>query len=424
MASISTDAKGLRKLQFTDPAGVRKTVYLGKMTAKNAATLQGHVEKLLVALISQGTVEPETAQYIRKLEPVLYTKLSRVGLVASRGASSLEAFVDDYIASRNDAKPATKTVWNRTRNHLLAYFDGTASLRSISKSAAKGFRQYLIGKGLAENTVRRTCGVVKQFFADALDRELIEANPFKQRDIPTTTGGNQERQAYITRETAKAVLDACPDAEWRLLFALSRFAGLRCPSEHLSLRWEDLNWDRKRMTVRSPKTEHHEGGAMRIVPIFPELRPYLEEAQELYGDKSEFVICRYRSANANLGTQLLKIINRAGVKPWPKLFHNLRASCETDLAKIHPIKAVCDWIGNSITVAQKHYLQTTEDDFERAAGYVENPTQNPTQQPSVRLRDEPRANLSRKEIHWKPSVLPSGKVGDEGPAAPRETLRI
>jgi len=30
------------------------------------------------------------------------------------------------------------------------------------------------------------------------------------------------------------------------------------------------------MVVRSPKTEHHEGGESRVVPIFPELRPYLE----------------------------------------------------------------------------------------------------------------------------------------------------
>ena len=102
---------------------------------------------------------------------------------------------------------------------------------------------------------------------------------------------------------------------------------------------------------------------MRVVPIFPELRPYLEEACELNGDKSEFLIACDRDSNTNLRTRLLKIINRAGVKPWPKLFHNLRASYETDLAKVHPIKTVCDWIGNSITVAQRHYLQTTEEDY-------------------------------------------------------------
>lgn len=146
-----------------------------------------------------------------------------------------------------------------------------------------------------------------------------------------------------------------------------------------------------------------------------------QDKHELYGDKSEFIIPRYQDNNANLRTRLLKIINRAGVKPWPKLFHNLRASCETDLAKIHPIKAVCDWIGNSITMAQRHYLQTTEADFERAAG-LENPTQNPTQQPSARPRSESQRKNPGKEKHWKPSVLPSRGLGNEGLEPPTSTV--
>ncbi len=412
MASISRDADGNSRLRFTDASGIRKTVYLGRMPVKQTNQVRSHVERIVVAAISRCSVDPETARWLSSLEDVLRGKLSKVGLIQARETASLEIFINEYINSRNDAKPSTKTIWRRTLRHLLAHFDGKSPLRGITKSKAKGFRQYLIGEGLAENTVRRTCGVAKQFFQDALDRELVDVNPFKQRDIPTTTGSNQERQAYITHETAKAVLDACPDAEWRLLFALSRFAGLRCPSEHLALRWSDVNWERNRMTVRSCKTEHHEGGAMRAVPIFPELRPHLEAAFELASPGTEFVINRYREPNANLRTQLERIIKRAGVKPWQKLFHNLRASCETDLAKIHPIKAVCDWIGNSVTVAQRHYLQTTEDDFDRAAG-VET-AHNPAQQPAALPRPDSHGKLSREVNSWVPSILGGNRVGDEG----------
>src|SRR5262249_37837408 len=55
------------------------------------------------------------------------------------------------------------------------------------------------------------------------------------------------------------------------------------------------------------------------------------------------------------------------VESWPKLFQNLRASRETELAAAFPLHVVCRWIGNSALVAQKHYLQVTEADFERAA---------------------------------------------------------
>jgi hypothetical protein len=67
-------------------------------------------------------------------------------------------------------------------------------------------------------------------------------------------GANPERLCFVSREESQKVLDACPDAEWRLLFALSRYGGLRCPSEHLALRWGDVDWERSRFTVRSPKT--------------------------------------------------------------------------------------------------------------------------------------------------------------------------
>ena len=412
MASISTSTDGSRRLQFADADGTRRTLSIGKLPKKQAESIKTHVERIITASISRCSVEPETATWLSKLDDVMRGKLARVGLIQARETSTLAAFMTRYIHSRNDAKASTKTVWRRTQRHLLIHFDGSCSLRNVTKSDAKSFRQYLIGEGLAENTVRRTCGIAKQFFADALDRELIDANPFKQRDIATTTGSNQERVAYITRETAEAVLGACPDAEWRLLFALSRFAGLRCPSEHLALRWSDVNWERSRMVVRSSKTEHHKGGSQRVVPIFPELRPYLEAAHELASEGAEYVISRYRGDDTNLRTQLQRIVSKAGVKPWPKLWHNLRASCETDLARIHPIKAVCDWIGNSVTIAQRHYLQTTEADFERASGG--NLTQNPTQSAPAKGCPELPKILADKEKHWKPSVSPSAKMGNEG----------
>ena len=38
----------------------------------------------------------------------------------------------------------------------------------------------------------------------------------------------------------------------------------------LLLRWADVDWERGRLLIRSPKTEHHEGKDSRLVPIFPE----------------------------------------------------------------------------------------------------------------------------------------------------------
>ena len=87
-------------------------------------------------------------------------------------------------------------------------------------------------------------------------------------------------------------------------------------------------------------------------------------------------IDRFRngSPSPNLGTKIEKAIKRAGLTRWPKLFQNMRASRQIELVRQgHPIHVVCDWIGNSDTVALEYYLRTIEDDFVKAVG-----TRNPS----------------------------------------------
>ncbi|MFB3138387.1 MAG: tyrosine-type recombinase/integrase [Phycisphaerales bacterium] len=184
---------------------------------------------------------------------------------------------------------------------------------------------------------------------------------------------NPKRFYFVTQPETEQVLDACPNAQWRLLFALARYGGLRVPSEVLRLRWRDIDWEHGRFVVASPKTEHHEGGESRVVPIFPELQPYLMETFELAEAGTEYCITRYRHPGVNLRTQLMRIIKRAGLKPWPKLWQNLRSTRETELADSFPAHVASAWIGNSVQVAVKHYLQVTDDHFAQA---VRNPVQH------------------------------------------------
>lgn len=66
---------------------------------------------------------------------------------------------------------------------------------------------------------------------------------------------------------------------------------------------------------------------------------------------------------------------KAQLKPWPKLFQNLRSSRETELTQKFPLHVVCAWMGNSQAVAAKHYLQVTDDHFKAAAGERQDPMQ-------------------------------------------------
>src|SRR6185369_10764718 len=90
-------------------------------------------------------------------------------------------------------------------------------------------------------------------------------------------------------------------------------------------------------------------------------------------------------SNSNLRTQLNRIIKAAGLTPWAKLFQNLRASRATELAAEHPGHVAAAWLGHSNTVADKHYRQVTDADFERAARATN--AQHPALQQSTETAD-------------------------------------
>jgi len=357
MASLDKRNNAYR-LRWIDAARKRCTMHLGRVPKRQAEQIQSFVERLVVASITGLPMDSETARWLASIGDDLAVKLARAGLAKPRPNGNLFGFVDEYIAGRS-VKRSTRVRWGQVRRYLAGFFGPATQLAHISRGLARDFRESLLDKGLADATIARAMGTCKQWYSDAVDRGLCPENPFRQKALPCSVRSNLSRKVYVSRETISRVIDAAPSVQWRLLIALARFGGLRCPSEPMALRWSDVLWDRQRFLVNSPKT------GLRLVPIFPELAPHLEAAFDS-ADPGEWVITLGRDSAKNLRTQFERIICRAGVAPWPKLFQNLRASCETDLARNHPIKAVCDWIGHGVGVAIEHYMQTTERDFDRA----------------------------------------------------------
>ena len=177
------------------------------------------------------------------------------------------------------------------------------------------------------------------------------------------------------RASVQKLLDAA-NPTWRIIIALGRSGGLRCPSEVLSLEWRHVDWEQNRVTVPSPKTDRYDGKASRTIPLFAELQPFLGEAFELAEPGQTYVVSGNHLAkaqgpngwrNCNLRTSFDKLVKRAGLEPWPRLFHNLRSSRETELLESFPVHVVALWMGHYAKVSLKHYAQTTEDHFDRAA---------------------------------------------------------
>ncbi len=415
MASISNDPNGRRRILFSADDGPRKAIHLGKMSQRAAARILYRVEQLIEAKLTGHALDVDMAGWVGELHPKLAEKLARVGLIPKPQrpvAVKLGEFLGEYLATRSDIKPSTRRHLEQAREKLVGFFGADKTFAIITAGDADEFRLHLFQQ-LGDNTARRMCGRAKQFFRAALRKRLIAENPFGDMK-GCGVQPNRARDYFVTRDDAQKVLDACPDAQWRLLFALSRYGGLRCPSEHLLLKWADVDWERGKIRVTSPKTEHHEGRGSRMIPIFPELRPFLEEVWEFAEPGTEYVITRYRDRNSNLRTQLERIIRRAGLEPWPKLFQNLRATRETELAESFPLHVTCAWLGNTQSVATRHYLQVTDDHFKEGAS---EPTEKVAQKAAQQMHADSRG---------KPSVVVQAQEKtpeNRGIAALRENLR-
>jgi integrase len=388
MASLTTNKTNKRKsIQFDAPdgGGRRPIIRLGNVSMAEAENVRRHVGELVNAVAANRTEDWKTTEWMKTIAPKLLARLVEVGLVKPRRGEEpvpLDAFLAEYIAKRTDLKPRTRSNLEQARRKLVEFFGPARNLRGLTRGDAGDWRRSL---KLSRATVSTHVKKAKQFFADAVDRKLLAENPFA--GLKAGKQANEARMRYVPVADIRRVIDKCPTPEWKLLFALARFGGLRVPSESELLEWTDIDWKRGRMTVRSPKTEHHEGRGSRLVPLFPELVPFLQDAQAAAGPGARHVLARLRTGNPR--TTAVKIVGRAKLEVWPKLFQNLRSSCQTDLSAKHPQHVVCAWLGNTEAIARKHYLQVTEADFDAAAGTAKSDAKSDAENTGS-LRSPPR----------------------------------
>lgn len=363
MSSISTSSSGLRRILFRVPGRPRQQLRLGKVDMKTAREVRHHVDEIINAEAMGRPVARETVLWIGKIGHELHSRLSSVGLTKARVSASavtLKAFCQGFIDRRTDWKQGTRLKHEQCLAQLCSQFNPAGDIRTFTEADAKDFRRKQAAK-YSEATVATRIACAKRFFADAVDRRIIDRNPFAK-----VKGGSfkSPNASYVDAENVRMVMEHA-DPELRAVIALSRFAGLRVPSELPGLRWSMIDESKNRMKVLSPKTER-QGKPFRYIPLWPEFYEHLKALPRSGEDR---IFTRSWSGQTNLRTALSKAIARSDAQPWKRLWHNMRASWETDLVNRGELEhKVFYWLGNSKRIAQSHYLRVTDEDFARASG--------------------------------------------------------
>jgi integrase len=386
MATTVKYSGGLKRIEFVSPPNAPKRIIrLGRVSMASAEKVKAKVEAIIADKMVNRPHDVELSGWLSGLDEDMLGRLKTVGLAEGVGLAQValgEILIRIFAAM--SVKPGTRLAYGHTRKNLEEFFGKARLMRDIKPADADNWRAWLTEhEKLSPATVSRRIIAARSMWKKAIRWKMAGENPFA--GITAGHQCNESRKVFVSRDVIDKVIAEAPDTEWKVLIALSRYGGLRCPSEHYALRWGDIDWHRGRIRVPCPKLEHREGHAFRTVPLFPELRDYLMSLYEESPEGTEFVISKYRGGPLNLRTQFERIIKHAGITPWPKLWHNLRASRESELMREYDLATVCKWIGNSPAVAAKHYAMSVDlnADFAKAVGPTTEAQRNAQRSPAA-----------------------------------------
>ena len=393
MASIINRPNGHRWIGFKGPTGKRHTIRLGRTSKRQAADFKRRIESLLASVGMAQSPDLDTARWIGALSPELHARVAATGLFEPRVAVTMGDLFEHFLASLS-VKPATRRNLGILCGNLQEFFEADRSIGAVTDTDAQRFRSWLATNGgrnggpLATATVSRRLRRARQVFAHAVDQGWITRNPFAK--LAGRNEVNRAKDFYVTAEIMAQILEVSPDAELRAIVALARYGGLRCPSEVVPLEWDAVNWERQTLRVTSPKTEHHEGQAIRTVPLFPQVHDALTELWDQTPEGQALLFPNHQMTGAGLIGRLEAACRRAGIPPWPRPWKNMRATCETELLEQHPIQVVASWLGHSPTVALQHYAQIAKEHHARAVARSQNEKSTPTRPPGGAAKPEAR----------------------------------
>ncbi len=210
-------------------------------------------------------------------------------------------------------------------------------------------------KGLSPATLGKRLSWAATIWRDAVRRELTTRNPFDSVKKPS--GVNPDRQAYVPRETIQQLIDAesdsnggrsspCPGSwvsgcranrfRWSGRYRLAEAANSYSVSKN-GVSWEIVSDGSDPSEILPHLEALYAAAPEGAVHIFARLRDRESHKAAVKGFWSAF----------NLRTALQKKAGQERVVPWPKLWHALRASAETDLARQFSLASVTAWLGNS-----------------------------------------------------------------------------
>ena len=241
---------------------------------------------------STGTSNKRVAKKILAIRLAEIAEGRFPGLLKSH-PPTLKDYISQYLESRTDLHPNTRTRYRGSRRFLERFFAGTR-LPDITNARIEEYKTARTRGGTGPAGVNRDLSLLRQVLKQAKRERYIAQNPLDNRDHFLNERKERLQAKPFTIEEEQRLL-AVAKGYLRPLLILLLDSGLRPNAEALPLKWRDVDFEREMITVIASKTP----AGLRTVPMTTRLKAELLSWRKLTGN-SEFVFFHPRNPAKHL----------------------------------------------------------------------------------------------------------------------------
>lgn len=338
--------------------------------------------------ISTGVKSPGNKKLV---EDMLYKKRLEYTTITEMRGRSKGIYFDEYLlkwlsSRKEEISATTYTSYASYIRKMAKHFkELSLSLCDVKSHHISAFINDLFSKGISSTSIIHYHAVIHKALEDAVNNELISANPADRVKRPKTE--KFVTTPYTTSET-KHLLQVIPEGKLKLIITLAVYTGMR-RSELLGLQWKAINFENDVLSIsHAVKNTANEKGiavkgenklkrhaSFRTLPLIPQIKMALqEEIHKRYGNEklnSEDYICVDENGQVlkpdYVSSGFKKILKENHLRPIR--FHDLRHGCATMLISVRvPLIEVQQWLGHTnISTTADMYAHLTFDTKLRAA---------------------------------------------------------
>ena len=227
------------------------------------------------------------------------------------------------------------------RNHVFPYFGGRL-IETLKPIELERWQNDLLQK-YKPHTVQKFRSILYSILSKAVDNEIIRSNPLDRVEAPKLMKNLQHNEGKVepfTEDELRLILEHSNiynrNSYMKNIIKLMYATGMR-PGEIIALRWSDIDFERKIISITKTRQRNEEGATKtqssnRCIDMLPLAEEALKE-QYKNTKELEYVFVNLRGqpfySHDVIGVNFKRVLKNAGVKA--RVLYNLRHTFASQL---------------------------------------------------------------------------------------------